>query len=198
MVVGHFATALIPATRYPKFPILMFLICSNLADFLWLFLACVGIETPIPTSMWEVTFQHMEVPIMYSHELWFTLLLAPAVFGITYLWFRQKGPALWCGALIFVHLLCDWLSGLEHPIWGPGTPCISLNLYGKAPFLAIVIEAFFGVLCVFYYEWNETKQGRPIAPKTLFCLYAVFTVGALVWLPVATVSLEEWWIFFMK
>ncbi|MEK7484357.1 MAG: hypothetical protein AABZ60_08500 [Planctomycetota bacterium] len=192
MIVGHFATALIPASRYPRFPVLLFLIASNLADFLWLFLALFRIEPPNLLSMWEVTFQRMKVPIMYSHETWAILLMAGVVAGITYLWFRQKGPALWCGLLVVLHLLEDWLSGLEHSVWGPGTPCLSLNLYGKAPHLAIVIEAVFGAGCVFYYEWSESKQGRPIPPKKLFCLYSIFTLGALIWLPTATVSLGEW------
>lgn len=195
MVVGHFATALLPHSKYPQFPVFIFLICANLADFLWLILALFGIEYPFPVSMWDVTFQHMEVPVMYSHELVPTLALAGIVTLLVYLVYRQKGPALACGALVLLHLVCDLLSGLEHYTHGPGSFCISLNLYGKTPHLAIVIEAVFGAICVFIYEVMEHKQGRPLSLGKVFWLYLFFTVGALVWLQTATVSLKEWFSF---
>lgn len=191
MIVGHYATALIPRRFQPSAPFWLFLLASNLSDFLWILLGLMGHEAPKPSSMWLATFQNISVAMPYSHDALPTLLIALVFTILVYLFFKNFKTALWCGALVIVHLLCDLLSGFSHYLAGPETPKIGLGLYNEAPHLALFFEALVGALCVTWYLADRKKSGLLTSAKTKILLYSVFVGGALLWLPTATLPLGK-------
>ena len=192
MIVGHYATALLPWSRAPRAPLWLYLVCAQALDFLWLGLAAAGVEAPSPSSILDVTFANLRVQMVVSHDalpvLGWAALTAGVVLAVT----RDGRVALWCGALVVGHLLCDLLSGFGHTLCGAGSPAIGLDLYGRAPRLALVIEAVFGAACVLAFAASERRQGRPLTIRRQAALHAVFVGGALAWLPTATTPLGRW------
>jgi hypothetical protein len=188
MIVGHYATALVAHARSQKTPLWIFLLCANLADFAWLALALVGLESPEPASILDASFRGIRADMRFSHDALPTLMGAAAVSLLVYLVRRRAAEALACGALVIGHLLCDLLAGYPHHLDGAGTRQIGLGLYLTAPEAAIVIEAAFGAACVFFYA---RSWGAPLRRRSLIGLYAVFTLGALAWLPTASRSLRS-------
>jgi hypothetical protein len=84
------------------------------------------------------------------------------------------------------------VCAILHHVTGPTTAAIGLNLYGRAPYLAIVIEAAFGACMVYLYGWSEARQGRSLSTRRRASLYAVFVLGALAMLPGAERSFHDW------
>jgi hypothetical protein len=188
MIVGHYATALLPQARLKDTPFWLLLLCANLGDFAWLLLALAGREAPTPPSILDASFRAIHADMHLSHDALPTLLAAVAVAAVVFAWRRRAVEALACGALVIGHLLADLLCGYPHHLNGRGTAQIGLALYHRAPALAIWIEAAFGAACVALYARLSV---RPIARRSLIALYAVFTLGALAWLPTANRSLRE-------
>jgi len=190
VIIGHYAAALLPRADDKKTPFGVFLLIANFPDFLWLALGLLKIEEPTPGSMWEATFQNLHVEMIYSHNAVPTILWALVLFIVVYILFRRVSSALWCSFLIILHFLCDLLAGYSHNILGPESPVIGLNLYHEAPQLALVIEALFGAGCVYWYVNRSKARGNPLRPKQVLYLYAIFVLGALIWLPTATIPLN--------
>jgi hypothetical protein len=179
MTMGHFVTALVPQGRMKDAPIWLLLFCAQLPDFVWLALALVGLETPTPASFLDVSIIGLHAEMPYSHTGAGILVMALATAGVVYAVWRQRDLALWCGALVIVHELCDLLSGWQHEIFTRGTPRIGLGLYARSPVVALLIEAVFSALVVAWYVRNERLQGRAIAQKKQARLYAIFAGGSL-------------------
>ena len=127
----------------------------------------------------------------YSHNLIPGLIQGVIVFALVQAIWRDRPLALWCGALTFVHVLCDLLVGFKHELLGPDSPQVSLDTYGHAPVLAIGIELAFALGCVFAYLRSEARRGRPLTRRRSVALYAVFAVGILMWLPATSMSLGQ-------
>jgi len=151
----------------------------------WLALAALGPEHTEPASLFDATFQNIAVDMRWSHEPLPVLGLALIVAAIVFAIYRDRALALWCGALIVLHLLCDLLVGFTHHVAGPGTQDISLNLYGRVPAVAVLIELCYGAGLVAWFAFAERRAGRPVHRKKLAALYAVFVLGALAFLPIA-------------
>src|SRR5262249_23594739 len=132
---------------------------------------------------------NIRVDMIYSHEPLPVLALAAATFALVFAVWRRPALAGWCAALVVLHLLADLVVGFTHHLAGPATPTISLNLYGRAPKLAIAIEAAYAASCVAWYERAERARGRPVARAKARALYGVFALGALLWLPAARTPL---------
>lgn len=191
MIVGHYAAALVPYSKLEGRPLWLLLVCANVPEFLWLLLALLGVEPASPPSLLDATFQNLQVAMTYSHNLLPGVAQGLIVFAIVLAFFRDHLLALWCGALTVVHVLCDVVVGFEHQLLGPDSMQTSLNTYGHAPHLAILIELAFALACVLYFQRSEARQGRPLERKCLMALVAVFTVGILMWMPAATIPLRE-------
>lgn len=191
MIVGHYAAALVPYSRLEGRPLWLLLLCANVPEFLWLILALLGVEPTSPASLLDATFQNLQVSMTFSHNLLPGVLQGVIVFLIVLGFFRDRALALWCGALTVVHVLCDLVVGFQHQFLGPESVQVSLNTYGHAPYLAILIELVFALVCIYFYQRSEQECGRPLTRKRLMTLYAVFTVGILAWLPAATMPLRE-------
>ncbi len=191
MIVGHYAAALVPYSKLEKRPLWLLLVCANIPEFLWLLLALFGVESVSPPSLLDATFPNLQVAMIYSHNLLPGVLQGVIVFGLVQMFYRDRALALWCGVLTVVHVLCDLVVGFTHELLGPDSPVVSLNTYGRAPHLAILIELAFALACIFYFQRNEQRMDRPIPRKRLVGLYAVFTVGILMWMPAASISVRQ-------
>jgi len=191
MIVGHYAAALVPYSKLDKRPLWLLLLCANIPEFLWLLLALFGIEPVSPPSLLDATFPNLQVAMIYSHNLLPAVLQGVIVFGVVQLFYRDRVLSLWCGALTIVHVLCDLVVGFQHELLGPDSPTVSLNTYGHAPHLAILIELAFALACIFYFQRSEKRRGRPIPRNRLVALYAVFTIGILMLMPAASISLRQ-------
>ncbi|MHB2017616.1 MAG: hypothetical protein ACYCW6_11770 [Candidatus Xenobia bacterium] len=191
MIVGHYATALFPRHRFPRAPFWLFLLCAQLADFLWLAFAFIGLEPTDPKSFLDASLQNLHVNMLYSHNLMPTLLLAATVTLAVLLWRRGLKQALWCGALVVLHFLCDLIVGYEHGLFGRDSSPIGLNLYYYNPYLALCLEAAFGATCVAWFVDAEAAAGRPLSRRKIVTLYSIFIGGALIWLPIAVTPLRS-------
>lgn len=191
MIVGHYAAALVPYSRLRGRPLWLLLVCANVPEFLWLALALAGVESTRPASLLDATFPNLDVHMIYSHNLIPGFVQGLIVFALVYAVWRDRALALWCGALAIVHVLCDLVVGFKHEVLGPDSPQVSLDTYGHAPVLAIVIELVFALGCIYAYLAMEKRQGQPLARGRAAALYAVFVVGILMWLPATSMSLRQ-------
>ena len=57
MTMGHYATVLLPFSRLSNAPLIWFLFCANLPDFVWFTLSVIGIEPTTPPSFLDVSIQ---------------------------------------------------------------------------------------------------------------------------------------------
>ncbi len=192
MIVGHYAAALIARPHRPTAPFWLFLLSANLAEFLWLVLALVGVEAPVPSSLLDASFQNLRVDMVLSHNLAPNLALSALLFVVVWLATRDRGLAIWCAALCHLHVWCDYLVGFEHQVAGRQSAPIGLNSYARFPELAIVLELAFAWLCIAYYLYMERRAGRTPRPARVLVLLFIFTLGILAWLPNARVSMREW------
>ncbi len=167
------------------------LLCANVPEFFWLVLALAGVEPVQPASLFDATLQNLHVAMTYSHNLAPAILQGVVVAGLVFAWYRNGQLALWCGGLTLFHVLSDLVVGFEHQWLAPDSMRVSLNTYGTVPLVALAIELIFTLACVSWYQVQEKKRGRPIAPKRLAALYAVFIIGVAIWVPTATVSLRQ-------
>lgn len=190
MIVGHYASALIPYSRLKSYPFWLLLLCANIPEFLWLFLAVINVEPVIPASLLDATFLNLQVHMTYSHNLIPGFIQGIIVGSVVYLFYRQKDIAWWCGFLTTFHVLSDAIIGFEHQLLGTNSITTSLNTYGNIPHLAIVMELGFSVVCVYWYGYSEKKSGRTMPKKQRFALYAVFIIGIMMWFPAATIPLS--------
>ncbi len=194
MIVGHYASALLPYSRLKAepsgCPFWLLLLCANVPEFLWLGLALAGVEAPSPGSLLDATFANLRVEMTFSHNLVPALLQGVVVGGAVLAVLRRPAVALACAGLVVLHVLCDYVVGFEHQVLGPDSLAVALNSYGRAPHLAILFELAFSVACVFWYHRSERLAGRPVPAGRRRALYAIFIVGVLLWLPAATLPLR--------
>lgn len=190
MVLGHYAAAFIARPHVQRAPFWLLLLCANLAEFLWLLLALLGVEATRPASILDATFINLKVHMTYSHNLIPNLLLGAIVFALVFVFYRSVRPAAWCAFLTCLHVWCDFIVGFQHQILGPDSPGIGLNSYGRFPHLAILIELGFALLCITYYALAQQRRGQPVPRRRLIYLYLAFAIGIGIWFPSATVPMR--------
>ena len=191
MIVGHYAAALIPRARRVHGPFWLLLLSANVPEFLWLILALAGVEVPEPGSLLDASFANLSVSMHFSHNLIPGLAQSLIVGGLVLAFFRDPRLALWCAGLVLAHILCDFVVGFEHQVLARSSPIVSLNLYAKAPYVAILIELGFSLVCVRYYETCRARHGKAMSGRRRLWLYGLFVVGILAWLPAARTPLSE-------
>ncbi|TGK33423.1 hypothetical protein EHQ12_06695 [Leptospira gomenensis] len=191
MILGHYASALIPYSRFKRYPFWVLLLCANVPEFFWLLLAFAGIEPVFPSSLFEATFQNLQVHMTYSHNLFPAVIQGVFVGAVVYGIYKDRSFALWCGFLTLLHVLCDLVVGFEHQIWGQETAVVSLNSYLYFPHVAIFIEFVFSIVCIFWYVRTEKLNGSPVSKRKLIWLVTIFGIGILMWLPNATIPMKD-------
>ena len=97
MVMGHYATALIPyayAENRRLAPFWFFLLATQMLDFIMLFFVVIGIETVEPTNFFEASFRNMVVDMTYSHDILPVIFWGLLFSALTFVFFRSKKLAL--------------------------------------------------------------------------------------------------------
>ncbi len=191
MILGHYASALIPYSKFKRYPFWILLICSNVPEFLWLLLALVGVEETKPASFFDATIQGLQVQMTYSHNLIPAALQGFVVGGIVFAFFKDRSFAFWCGFLTLFHVLCDFIVGFEHQLLTADSMVVGLNSYLKFPHVAILIEFVFSLACIFWYMHTEKNNGNPLSARKSVYLLLVFGIGVLMWLPTATIPMKD-------
>jgi hypothetical protein len=194
MTMGHYATALIPYAREKGWPLWLLLLCAQFGDVLWLLLAAVGIEPTQPSDFRDVSILAMRVDMRWSHGLLPVLVTAALVASAVFAVKRQGRLSLWCGALVVGHVLCDYLCGWRHEVFGPQSAHLGLGLYETPSgiYTAFAIEAVFSAACVLAFVQLRKGQGQALSARAQALLYAAFIGGTLLFLPNGTRSLNDW------
>ena len=185
MVMGHYATALIPwayNSQRKVAPFWMLLLATQFLDFLMIAFILAGIESITPTAFFQASFLNMRVDMTYSHDLLPVLGWAVGLAVLAGIVFRNWLAAVWVFSLCILHELFDTAVGFTHYIFGPETTAFGFNLYNTQPITGILIEAIvcFGILT--WYLKKRSDQGEPVAKNTKIGLYAILvglTIGLL-------------------
>lgn len=190
MIAGHYAAALLPAAHRAKAPFWLFLLASQIPEFFWLFLAVVGVEPALPANILDATFDNISVDMRFSHNLIPAVIQALLTGAIVAAVLRSKPAALWCAALVLIHVLCDYLVGFSHQILSVTSPEIGLNSYRTMPYAAICMELAFAWICLGYFQFK--RRDIDFSRRQWILLYAFFTAGILVWMPAARIPMRQW------
>jgi membrane-bound metal-dependent hydrolase YbcI (DUF457 family) len=191
LVAGHYAAALIPAAHRVNAPFWLLLLCSQVPEFLWLIFALVGLEPTRPDSILDATFANIQVNMRFSHNLVPVLFQAVLTGLVVFAFYRSATVSLWCAVLVVAHVLCDYIVGFSHQIMWYASSEIGWNSYGKMPYVAILIELGFAMLCVFYFH-KKRARNKPLSSRRMLLLYAAFAIGVLAWMPAARIPLRAW------
>lgn len=191
MLAGHFITALIAKQKYPKGALLYFLILSQLQDLLWFTFHYLGLETTTPSDAFDATLSNMAVDMLYSHDLVPLLFWLAIVFIIGKLAFKSTQVGIVSMFLIGIHFVLDFFSGHMHHVFGAGTTEAGLGLYAASPYIAILIEALFSAVALWYFFTEETKKGITRTTSNKIAIIAAFGYGLIFMLLIATRSFRE-------
>jgi len=191
MLAGHFTTALIAKQKFPKGTLLYFLIISQLQDFLWFVFHYVGIEPTNPSDAFDATLSNMAVDMVYSHDLLPLLIWLIVAFTLGEIIFKSTQIGLVSMALVSIHFVLDFFSGHMHHVFGAETMEFGFGLYASNPYLAIVIEALFSIVALWYFFKEESKKGIKRTKKNKISIMSVFAYGIIFMLLIATHSFRE-------
>ena len=191
MLAGHFTTALIAKQKFPKGALLYFLIISQLQDLLWFTFHYLGLEVTDPSDAFDATLSNMAVDMLYSHDLAPLLFWLAITFVIGKLLFKSTQIGLISMTLVLIHFVLDFFSGHMHHLFGAGTMEAGLGLYASSPYLAILIEAIFSVVALWYFFKEESKKGIVRTTKNKIAIISVFAYGITFMLLIATRSFRE-------
>ena len=191
MLAGHFSTALIAKQKFPKGTLLYFLIISQLQDFLWFVFHYLGIEPTSPSDAFDATLSNMAVDMVYSHDLLPLLIWLLIAFTLGKTLFKSTQIGLVSMALVSMHFVLDFFSGHMHHLFGAETMELGFGLYASNPYLAIVIEALFSIVALWYFFKEESKKGIKRTKKNKISIMSVFAYGIIFMLLIATHSFRE-------
>ena len=191
MLAGHFSTALIAKQKFPKGTLLYFLIISQLQDILWFVFHYLGIEPTNPSDAFDATLSNMAVDMVYSHDLLPLLIWLIIAFTLGKILFKSTQIGLVSMALVSIHFVLDFFSGHMHHLFGAETMELGFGLYASNPYLAIIIEALFSIVALWYFFREESKKGIKRTKKNKISIMAVFAYGIIFMLLIATHSFRE-------
>ena len=192
MLAGHYATALIANQKFPKKTLLFFLFASQFQDFLWLTFHYLGLEPTGPHDVLDTTLTNLSVNMMYSHHALPQLFWAAIIFLIGRLVFKSNVIGL-VGLLLFAsHFVLDFFSGHPHHVFGAQTHQVGLGLYASHAYLAVFIEFIFVVAALWMFFRMEKQSGIERDPKNKWTIIALFAIGVMFMLFIATISMREW------
>lgn len=191
MLAGHFTTALIAKQKFPKGTLLYFLMISQLQDFLWFTFHYLGLEPTNPSDAFDATLSNMVVDMVYSHDLLPLLIWLIVAFTLGKIFFKSTQIGLVSMALVSIHFVLDFISGHMHHVFGAETMELGFGLYASNPYLAIVIEALFSIIALWYFFKEETKKGIKRTKKNKISIMSVFAYGIIFMLLIATHSFRE-------
>lgn len=194
MVMGHYATALIPwayNSQRKVAPFWMLLLAAQFLDFIMLAFVLIGIESITPQDFFQASFLNMRVDMTYSHDLLPVLCWSVGLAVLAGILFKNWLAAVWVFSLCILHELFDIAVGFTHYIFGPETTAFGFNLYNTQPITGILIEAIvcFGILT--WYFKKRSDQGGPVAKNIKIGLYAILVGITIGLLPMANQPLSH-------
>lgn len=186
MVMGHYATALIPwayQSNRNLAPFWFILLATQILDFIMIGLVLIGVETIEPSAFLDASFKEMAVDMTYSHDILPVIVLTTVFSGLTYAMFRSGRLALIVAGLLLLHEAMDLLVGFEHFWFGiPSNPeeagAFGFGLYNSHPFLGILFEAVICIGLLVWYTKKRAEQGQALSRQssvTLWCVLVGFT-----------------------
>ncbi len=195
MVMGHFATALVPyqkSSGNPKASFWLFLLAAQFLDFLMLGFMAVGMETVSPENFFDASFAGMQTNMLYSHNLVPVTIWALGFTAVIYAVIRDVTVSLWCFALIVFHELCDLVVGFEHNLTNADSLAVGMKLYTVAPVAGLLIEVAMCAGLVWWFARQRANAGQTLSPRAKRGLYLVLVGGTLATMPIATQSITQW------
>jgi len=191
MISGHFSTALVAHQKFPKGTLLYFLVASQLQDLLWFLFHYLGLEPTTPADVFATTLNNLTANMVYSHDLLPQIFWMVVIFVAGKVLFKSNTIGIVGAVIVLAHFLFDLLSGFPHFVFGPDTQNISLGLYKSNVYLAIVIDAIFTAVLVWYFFREEAKKGIVRSSANKRSIIGVLVFGVLFLASIATVSFRE-------
>ena len=193
MVMGHYATALIPwayNSQRKVAPFWMLLLAAQFFDFIMIAFVLIGIESVTPEQIFQASFLNMRVDMTYSHDLLPVLGWSVGLAVLAGILFKNWLAAVWVFSLCILHEIFDIAVGFTHYIFGPETTAFGFNLYNTQPIMGILIEAIvcFGILT--WYLKKRSDQGEAVARNVKIGLYAILVGLTIGLLPIANQPLS--------
>jgi hypothetical protein len=133
----------------------------------------------------------MVVDMLYSHDLLPQLFWLAVVFLAGKFLFKSNQIGLVSLALVSIHFILDFFSGHMHHIFGADSMEAGLGLYASNPYLAILIEALFSIVTLWYFFKEEAKNGIIRSTKNRIAIISVFAYGIVFMLIIATKSFRQ-------
>ena len=193
MLSGHFAPALLAHKKQlPKGTLLYFLIASILQDLLWLVFHYPDLEPTLPSDVLNVTLQGIAADMLYSHDLYPQIIWLFIVFLAGKMLFKSTKIGLIGAAITLSHVLLDLVAGYPHHLFGEHSHDIGLGLYVTNVYLAILIEAIFIAVLLWFFFKKQIKMGLTRTRANRLTIIGVFTGGVLFILFIAPISLRTW------
>ena len=194
MVMGHYATALIPYaynSQRKLAPFWMFLLAAQFLDFIMIAFVLMGIESLSPHQFFQASFLNMRVDMTFSHDLLPVLGWSVGLAIFAGIVCKNVLAAVWAFSLCILHELFDLAVGFKHYIFGSNTMAFGLNLYNTQPIIGIIIEALvcFGILT--WYLKKRSDQGEPLSKNIKIGLYAILVGATVGLLPMANAPLSS-------
>ena len=94
-------------------------------------------------------------------------------------------------ALLAGHFILDFFSGHMHHLFGEDSMQVGLGLYSSAPYLAILIEAIFVIVTLWYFFRTDMLNGNKRTTVNKTAIIGVFAYGIVFMLLIATQSFRE-------
>ena len=193
MLSGHFAPALLSHEKQlPKGTLLYYLIASQWQDLLWLVFHYLGLEPTLPSDALNVTLESIVVDMLYSHDLYPQVIWLFIVFLAGKVLFKSTKIGLIGAAITLSHILLDLVAGYPHHLFGKNSHDIGLGLYVTNVYLAILIEAIFIAVLLWFFFKRQIKMGLTRPRSNRLSIIGVFTGGVLFILFIASTSLRSW------
>ncbi len=198
MVMGHYATALIPYaydSNRKLAPFWFFLLITQVLDFIMVSLVMAGVETVEPSGIFDASFRYMVVDMTYSHDIAPVLVWSVLFAVIAGVVFKSSRLALIVLGLILLHESLDLLVGFEHFWFGQpesaDAAVFGLGLYNRAPVAGILIEVAICAGLIVWYVKKRASLGKPVSVFSQRLLWAVLVGSTLSLLAMANQSLSS-------
>ena len=207
MFIGHWAPAMVAATRKdaPSLPTLF--LAGQFVDWAFFGLVIVGVEKmriePGITKMNALDLYHMP----YTHSLLGTCLFAALFAAIVYAVTRKKAAASIAGAVVISHWFLDWLVHRPDLTLLGAPPKLGLGLWNH-PALEMPLELglTFGALAM-YAAWKKSDPKRLLVFAALLLAIQLFDwfsppppsdgitmLSFMAFLGYGVVTLAAWWV----
>ena len=159
MFIGHYAIALAAKKAAPKVSLGTTLCAAEFLDFVWPVLLLLGVEhfhvTPGITKVTPLDFY--DYP--YSHSLVFALGWSVLFGGVHFAFKRDGRAALWLGAVVFSHWICDLLVHRPDLPVLPHGPYLGLGIWNSVPATLGLEVAMFLAGLGLYVRMTTAKDG---------------------------------------